>query len=162
MGGVFFLTRIMQKQAPHGTQSMGFCFYFLPPTPNPLVNPLSPPTALGRYALPRIMQKQAPHGTQSMGFCFYILFLPPTPNPLVNPLSPPTALGRALHFTLSIPIQDSCGAQSMVFKYKLLRLIDIGKFHLFRFSTTQILEPSCFPCKNLLLVGHTILIRSLK
>jgi hypothetical protein len=38
-----------------------------------------------------------------------------------------------------------------------------SKFHLFRFSAIQILEPTRFPCKNLLLiVCITILIRSLQ
>jgi hypothetical protein len=40
VGGVFFLTLIIQIQETHGSQSMGFYLYFFihffPPTPNPL------------------------------------------------------------------------------------------------------------------------------
>ena len=73
LGGVCFLTRIMQKQATHGTQSMGFYFLFyflfLPPTPNPLINVFKPIHCAGWvWILLLIIQKQATHGTQSMGF----------------------------------------------------------------------------------------------
>jgi len=42
LGGSAFFFFIDQKQEPHGTQSMGFYFYFLPPTPNPVINAFKP------------------------------------------------------------------------------------------------------------------------
>ena len=61
LGGSAFFFFIDQKQEPHGTQSMGFYFYFLPPTPNPLFNAFKPTHCAGWVS------------------SFYF---PPTPNPL--------------------------------------------------------------------------------
>ena len=126
--------------------------FFFPQLPTLLSMPLSPPNALGEVCfLTRIMQKQANHGTQSMGFedihqpksrcvfhpwlCFCLFFLPCSS----------VALLLLLFGLPSVAQSNSC------------------KFHLFRFSAIQILEPTCFPCKNLLLiVGITILKRSLQ
>jgi hypothetical protein len=135
---------------------------FFPQLPTLLSMPLSPPTALGEVCfLTRIMQKQATHGTQSMGFeaiqqrksrciffpCFSVFvrgYASAYSSFRVFPCS--SVANLLLLFGLpSVAQSNSC------------------KFHLFRFSAIQILEPTCFPCKNLLLiVGITILIRSLK
>ena len=49
LGGSAFLTRIIQKQESHGTQSMGFYFS---PTPNPLINAFKPAHCVERGCLP--------------------------------------------------------------------------------------------------------------
>ena len=51
LGGSAFFFFIDQKQEPHGTQSMGFYFYFLPPTPNPLFNAFKPTHCAGWVCL---------------------------------------------------------------------------------------------------------------
>ncbi|RLS27534.1 MAG: hypothetical protein DWH70_00325 [Planctomycetota bacterium] len=54
LGGSAFLFLIIQIQATHGAQSMGFCFFilflFLPPTPNPLINAFKPTHCAGWVA----------------------------------------------------------------------------------------------------------------
>jgi hypothetical protein len=95
--------------------------------------------------------KRVPHGTQSMGFedihqpksrcvfhpwlCFCLFFLP----------------------------CNSVALLLLLFGLPSVAQSNSSKFLLFRFSAIQILEPTCFPCKNLLLiVSITILIRSLQ
>jgi hypothetical protein len=59
LGGSAFLTLLIQKQETHGTQSMGFysftltlfLLFFLPPTPNPLLNALKPTHCAGWVCL---------------------------------------------------------------------------------------------------------------
>ena len=126
--------------------------FFFPPTSNPLINAFKPTHCAGWVCLLASHQsKRVPHGTQSMGFedihqpksrcvfhpwlCFCLFFLPCSS----------VANLQLLLILLSVAQSNSC------------------KFHLFRFSAIQILEPTCFPCKNLLLiVCITILKRSLK
>ena len=138
--------------SPHAFLFTLYSFPFSPPTPNPLINVFKPIHCAGWvWILLLIIQKQATHGTQSMGFevihqpksrcvfhpwlCFCLFFLPCSS----------VANLQLLLVLLSMAQSNSC------------------KFHLFRFSAIQILEPTCFPCKNLFLIDCiTILIRSLK
>jgi hypothetical protein len=95
--------------------------------------------------LTRINKKQETHGTQSMGFEDKHQ---PKSNEVFSFREIPCSSVAMLLLLFGLPSvaqSNSC------------------KFHLFRFSAIQILEPTCFPCKNLLLiVSITILIRSLQ
>ena len=132
--------------SPHAFLFTLYSFPFSPPTPNPLINVFKPIHCAGWVCLLASHQsKRVPHGTQSMGF--EVIHQPKSKDVFCFRVFPCHSVANLLLlFGLpSVAKSNSC------------------KFHLFRFSAIQILEPTRFPCKNLLLiVGITILIRSLQ
>ena len=84
------LPLILQKQATHGTQSMGFLLSllpFFPQLPTLVSNAFKPIHRAGWVSLTSHSSKtsdpwNAVHGLFTFTFTFTFTFLPPTPNPL--------------------------------------------------------------------------------